>query len=107
MTVEQILSAALAPYGVVVRARRASMHAQAYLGASNRIKGFYVRRNYPSRGVYAQPSPYDISRGHPWPKKAQVEDPEWLAHLVSTLIAELDDNKARREAHQAERLAQV
>ena len=97
-TVEETLSEALASHGVGVRACRASQHDQAWFGASNRIKNFYVRRNYPSRGLYAPPPPYDISRKHPWPTKAQVEDPKWLTALVTTLLVELDDHKDRREA---------
>jgi hypothetical protein len=87
MTVEQILSAALEPHGVVIRPMR----------SSNRLKWFLARRDYPHRGVYAQPPPYDLSSKHPWPKKAQVEDSRWLDDLVSTILTELDAHKARRE----------
>ena len=97
MTVEQALSAALESHGVAVRACRASFHDQAYFGASNRLRSVYVRRDYPSKGIYAPPPPYDISRRHPWPTKAQVEDPAWLAPFVETLLIELDAHKDQRE----------
>lgn len=78
-TVEQTLNAALKPHGVVVR-----------FVAQSGGRRFYARRNYEDRGVYALPAPYDISKDHPWPRKAQVEDPEWLSALVATLLRELD-----------------
>jgi len=91
-TIEQTLAAAFAPHGVTVRAFRASFHDQKYWGASNRIKGFYVRRD-PLDAHGRVQAHYDISKRHPWPTKTQVEDPEWLTSTVDSLLAELDADR--------------
>ena len=91
-TVQQILSDAFAARGAGVRPFRASQHDQRYWGASSRIKGFIVRRD-PLDAYGRVQAHYDISKRHPWPTKAQVEDPEWLAAKVVEMVAELDENR--------------
>ena len=96
-TIEMQLTEAFASHGVVVRPFKSSLYDQDYWGASDRIKGFYARRNYPDRGGYHPPAPYDISNRHPWPTKAQMADPDFVTGLVTACIAELDAHKSKRE----------
>jgi hypothetical protein len=95
-TIQQSLTAAFDPHGVKVRPFRASFHNQAWFGASNRIRGFYVRRDPRDEHNRVLPH-YDLSKRHPWPTKAQVEDPKWLEATSATLLAELNAHRDTRK----------